>query len=256
MSAKRIIPCMDTKNGRVVKGVRFEDVKDLDDPVALAVFYNESGADEVVFYDITASMEGRKPFSDILTRVAAQVSIPFTVGGGVNELSDFERLLDLGADKISINSGAIARPELIAEAAARYGSERVVLAMDVKRAGGAFRVFKSGGRVDTGIDALEWARAGQERGAGELVLNSIDTDGVREGFDLEMLKAVCAHVSIPVVASGGAGCAQDFLTLFRECPAVDAGLAASIFHTKQVLSPALKAYLAAEGVEVGRPNRA
>ena len=248
MIAKRIIPCLDVRNGRVVKGTNFEGVQDVADPVEMARYYNEAGADELVFYDITASVEGRGLFTDILKRTAAQVFIPLTVGGGINEVSDFERVLGCGADKVSVNSGAIRNPDLIDQAARRYGDQCVVLSMDIKRVAGSFRLFAKGGRVDTGLDALEWAHQGQERGAGELVVNSIDTDGVKQGFDLEMLSAIAKRVSIPIIASGGAGRMEDFSTLFRAVPQVDAGLAASIFHRKEVPLPALKEYLAAQGI--------
>ena len=248
MIAKRIIPCLDVRNGRVVKGVNFLGVQDVADPVEMARYYNDTGADELVFYDITASFENRGIFTDILLRTAAQVFIPLTVGGGINEVSDFERVLSCGADKVSVNSGAIRDPSLIDRAAKRYGDQCVVLSMDVKRVGGAFHIFAKGGREDTGIDALQWAREGQERGAGELVVNSMDTDGVRKGFDLELLSGIASRVTIPIIASGGAGCKEDFKALFQSVPQVDAGLAASIFHRKEVPLPELKAYLAAEGI--------
>ena len=250
MLAKRIIPCLDVKNGRVVKGTNFEGLQDVEDPVTLARFYNESGADELVFYDITASAEGRGIFTDILRRVASEIFIPLTVGGGINSVADFDLVLKSGADKVSVNSGAIRRPELIGEAAKRYGDQCVVLSMDVKRVGGEFRVFARGGRDDTGLEAIEWAKRGEASGAGEIVLNSIDTDGVKRGFDLEMLRAISEAVSIPVVASGGAGCIEDFIDLFETLPRVDAGLAASIFHHKKVEIRDLKKRLFAEGVNV------
>ena len=250
MLAKRIIPCLDVKNGRVVKGTNFEGLQDVEDPVTLARFYNESGADELVFYDITASAEGRGIFTDILRRVASEIFIPLTVGGGINSVADFDLVLKSGADKVSVNSGAIRRPELIGEAAKRYGDQCVVLSMDVKRVGGEFRVFARGGRDDTGLEAIEWAKRGEASGAGEIVLNSIDTDGVKRGFDLEMLHAISEAVSIPVVASGGAGCIEDFIDLFETLPRVDAGLAASIFHHKKVEIRDLKKRLFAEGVNV------
>lgn len=243
MLAKRIIPCLDVRNSKVVKGVNFEGVKDVEDPVALAQFYNESGADELVFYDITATFDNRALFTDILKEVAGQIFIPLTVGGGINTLDDFDRVLKSGADKVSVNSGAIKNPALIAEAAKRYGDQCVVLSMDVKRVGSAFHLFARGGRDDTGLDALEWARMGQENGAGEIVVNSIDTDGVKKGFDIELLQKICARVSVPVIASGGAGCIEDFITLFQTVPGVDAGLAASIFHFKEVSIADLKAAL-------------
>ncbi len=250
MLTKRIIPCLDVKDGRVVKGVNFQGLADVSSPVKLAAYYSECGADELVFYDITASAEGRKLFTDILTEVAATIFIPLTVGGGINTVEDFDRVLKCGADKVSVNSGAIRDPSLIPAAARRYGDQCVVLSADVKRVDGQFRLFAKGGRVDTGMDALEWLRWGAENGAGEIVLNSIDTDGVKGGFDLEMLEAVCALVSVPVIASGGAGCAADFVKLFQALPGVDAGLAASIFHFGEVPIPELKRELAAAGIPV------
>ena len=236
----------------MVKGVNFLGVRDVSDPVKLAAYYSESGADELVFYDITASHENRALFTDILTRVAESIFIPLTVGGGINSLADFDRVLKCGADKVSVNSGALRDPGLIGAAAKRYGDQCVVLSVDAKRVGGQFRVFAKGGREDTGLDAIEWVRRGVGDGAGEIVLNSIDTDGVKRGFDLEMLDAVCRAVSVPVIASGGAGCAQDFVTLFRTLPGVDAGLAASIFHFGEVEIPALKELLAENGILVRR----
>ena len=249
MITKRIIPCLDVRNGRVVKGVNFEGVRDVADPVEMARMYNAAGADELVFYDITASFEGRALFTDILTRVAAEIFIPLTVGGGINTLEDFDRVLKCGADKVSVNSGALKDPGLIPAAAARYGSQCVVLSADVKRVDGQFRVFAKGGREDTGRDALEWIVQCVESGAGEICLNSIDTDGVRGGFDLELLDAVAARVSVPIIASGGAGKKEDFLELFRH-RGIDAGLAAGIFHQKQLSIRDLKEYLAKNGVEM------
>lgn len=250
MLAKRIIPCLDIKDGRVVKGVNFLGVKDVESPVELAKFYNESGADELVFYDITASAEGRALFTDILLDVARQIFIPLTVGGGINTVDDFDRVLKCGADKVSVNSGAIKNPKLISEAAKRYGDQCVVLSMDVKRVDGKFTVFAKGGRENTGIDAIEWAKKGVGDGAGEIVLNSIDTDGVKQGFDLEMLDKICSVTNVPVIASGGAGCIEDFVTLFKTLPKVDAGLAASIFHFKEVSISELKQRLSKEGVSI------
>ncbi len=250
MLAKRIIPCLDIKDGRVVKGVNFLGVKDVESPVELAKFYNESGADELVFYDITASTEGRALFTDILLDVARQIFIPLTVGGGINTVDDFDRVLKCGADKVSVNSGAIKNPKLISEAAKRYGDQCVVLSMDVKRVDGKFTVFAKGGRENTGIDAIEWAKKGVGDGAGEIVLNSIDTDGVKRGFDLEMLDKICSVTNVPVIASGGAGCIDDFVTLFKTLPKVDAGLAASIFHFKEVSISELKQRLSKEGVSI------
>ena len=250
MIAKRIIPCLDVRNGRVVKGVNFEGLRDVSSPVELGSYYSEAGADELVFYDITASAENRELFTDILREVASTIFIPLTVGGGINTLDDFDRVLKCGADKVSVNSGAIRHPELIGEAAKRYGSQCVVLSADVKRVDGIFRVFARGGREDTGLDALEWIRRGVESGAGEIVLNSMDTDGVRNGFDLEMLRAVSDIVSVPVIASGGAGCIEDFITLFRTLPRVDAGLAASILHYGEVRICDLKQALHEAGIPV------
>ena len=250
MLTKRIIPCLDVRDGRVVKGKNFTSIRDVESPVELARYYNESGADELVFYDITASYEGRALFKDILEEVAGEIFIPLTVGGGINTVDDFDRVLKSGADKVSVNSGAIRDKSLITAAAKKYGDQCVVLSMDVKRVDGAFRVFAKGGREDTGMDALEWARYGATHGAGEIVLNSIDTDGVKGGFDIEMLTAVTDIVNIPVIASGGAGKAEDFVELFRKIPKVDAGLAASIFHFREVEIKELKKLLKAEGVEV------
>lgn len=252
MITKRIIPCLDVKDGRVVKGVNFAGLSDVSDPVELGRFYSDCGADELVFYDITASAEGRALFTDILTRVASTIFIPLTVGGGIYTVDDFDRVLKCGADKVSVNSGAIRDPALISAAAKRYGDQCVVLSVDAKRVDGQFRVFAKGGREDTGLDAIEWIRRGVQNGAGEIVLNSIDTDGVKKGFDLEMLKAVCDVVDVPVIASGGAGCIEDFVTFFQTLPKVDAGLAASIFHFGQVKIPQLKRELARQGITMRR----
>ncbi len=241
MITKRIIPCLDVRDGRVVKGVNFRGLGDVDSPVRLAKMYSDCGADELVFYDITASAEGRALFTDILTETARQVFIPLTVGGGINTVDDFDRVLKSGADKVSVNSGAIRDPSLIGKAAKKYGDQCVVLSVDVKRVDGVFRVFAKGGRENTGLEALEWIRRGVESGAGEVVVNSIDTDGVKQGFDLEMLEKVCSVVKVPVIASGGAGGIQDFITLFHSIPGVDAGLAASIFHFGEVRIADLKA---------------
>ena len=248
MITKRIIPCLDVRSGRVVKGTNFEGIKDVADPVEMARMYNAAGADELVFYDITASAEGRSLFTDILTRVASEIFIPLTVGGGVNTLDDFDRVLKCGADKVSVNSGALKDPSLIPAAAKRYGDQCVVLSVDAKRVGGSFRVFAKGGREDTGLGLIEWVKRGVSLGAGEIVLNSIDTDGVKQGFDLKMLCAVCEAVSVPVIASGGAGSAAHFIELFQTLPKVDAGLAASIFHFGEVKIPDLKRALAEAGV--------
>ena len=252
MVTKRIIPCLDVKDGRVVKGVNFAGLADVNSPVELGKYYSDNGADELVFYDITASSDGRRLFTDILKEVASKIFIPLTVGGGINTLDDFDRVLKCGADKVSVNSGAIRNPALIADAAKRYGDQCVVLSVDVKRVDGEFVVFAKGGRENTGINALEWIKRGAESGAGEIVLNSIDTDGVKRGFDIEMLRAVSELVSIPVIASGGAGNIDDFVTLFKTLPKVDAGLAASIFHFGEVKIEDLKETLYKNGIPVRR----
>ena len=248
MITKRIIPCLDVRNGRVVKGTNFQGLQDVDSPVTLAKYYSDCGADELVFYDITASSDGRKIFTDILCEAAKSVFIPLTVGGGINTVEDFDRVLKCGADKVSVNSGAIRNPDLVEQAAKLYGDQCVVLSADIKRVNGEFRVFAKGGRVDTGMEAIEWIKRCVGNGAGEIVVNSIDTDGVKKGFDLEMLKAVCDAVSVPVIASGGAGCINDFIELFNALPKVDAGLAASIFHFGTVKIDDLKAEMAANGI--------
>jgi cyclase len=250
MITKRIIPCLDVRDGRVVKGVNFLGVSDVSSPVELGKYYSDSGADELVFYDITASYEERKLFTDILREVAGCIFIPLTVGGGINTVDDFDRVLKCGADKVSVNSGAIKNPDLIHQAAKKYGDQCVVLSVDVRRVDGRFRVFAKGGREDTGMDAIDWVKRGESLGAGELVVNSIDTDGVKKGFDLELLDAVCNAVGIPVIASGGAGNVGDFVTLFKTLPKVDAGLAASIFHFGEVKIPDLKKALKKEGITV------
>lgn len=250
MITKRIIPCLDVKNGRVVKGTNFQGLQDVSSPVELGKYYSENGADELVFYDITASSEGRKLFTDILTEVASTIFIPLTVGGGINTLEDFDRVLKCGADKVSVNSGAIRNPDLISQAARKYGDQCVVLSADVKRVEGSFRVFAKGGREDTGMEAISWITRCVRNGAGEVVLNSIDTDGVKGGFDLPMLEAVSEAVDVPVIASGGAGCVEDFVTLFQRLPKVDAGLAASIFHFGQVKISELKAVLRENDISV------
>ena len=250
MITKRIIPCLDVKNGRVVKGINFQGLADVSSPVELAKFYSDIGADELVFYDITASAEGRALFTDILKEVASNVFIPLTVGGGINTVDDFDRVLKCGADKVSVNSGAIKNPLLIQEAARIYGDQCVVLSVDIKRVDGEFRVFSKGGREDTGMEAIAWIKRCVQMGAGEVVVNSIDTDGVKKGFDLKMLKAVRAAVNVPVIASGGAGNAEDFVKLFKEIPDIDAGLAASIFHFGEVNIEDLKALLKSNGIIV------
>ncbi|MBO7345373.1 MAG: imidazole glycerol phosphate synthase subunit HisF [Clostridia bacterium] len=250
MITKRIIPCLDVKDGRVVKGVNFQGLHDVSSPVSLGKYYSDNGADELVFYDITASSEKRALFTDILKEVASTIFIPLTVGGGINTLDDFDRVLKCGADKVSVNSGAIKNPDLIYQAAKRYGDQCVVLSVDAKRVDGVFRVFAKGGRENTGMDAIEWIKRGVDNGAGEIVLNSIDTDGVKGGFDLEMLKAVCDVVSVPVIASGGAGNIEHFVKLFKTLPKVDAGLAASIFHFGEVKIKDLKQNLQENGIPV------
>ena len=248
MITKRIIPCLDVKDGRVVKGVNFQGLSDVSSPISLAKYYSDAGADELVFYDITASAEGRALFTDILRKTASEVFIPLTVGGGINTVDDFDRVLKCGADKVSVNSGAIRDPDLVFQAAKRYGDQCVVLSVDVKRVDGVFRVFARGGRENTGMEAIEWISRCVRNGAGEVVVNSIDTDGVRGGFDLPMLEQVCDAVNVPVIASGGAGGIQDFITLFQTLPKVDAGLAASIFHFGQVKINDLKKEMAVSGI--------
>ena len=252
MITKRIIPCLDVKNGRVVKGTNFQGLSDVSDPVTLGKFYSDNGADELVFYDITASFEGRKLFTDILQKVASTIFIPLTVGGGINTLEDFDRVLKCGADKVSVNSGAIRNPDLVYQAARKYGDQCVVLSADVKRLDGEFRVFAKGGREDTGMEAISWIKRCVDMGAGEVVLNSIDTDGVKKGFDLPMLEAVSNAVDVPVIASGGAGGIQDFITLFQTLPKVDAGLAASIFHFGEVSIADLKQQMAQANIPTRR----
>lgn len=248
MITKRIIPCLDVKNGRVVKGVNFLNTVDVNDPSSLASYYTENGADELVFYDITASAEGRKLFTEFLAKTAEKVFIPLTVGGGIESVKDFERVLSCGADKVSVNSGGFKNPSLFREAAMLYGNQCVVLSVDVKRVNGSFHVFVKGGREDTGVDAFEWIKRCVSEGAGEVVVNSIDTDGVKQGFDIELLSRVVDLVNVPVIASGGAGSADDFIDLFRKVPGISAGLAASVFHHKEVLIPDLKKKMAANGI--------
>ena len=250
MITKRIIPCLDVRDGRVVKGVNFQGLRDVENPVTLAKQYSDCGADELVFYDITASAEGRKLFTDILREVAATIFIPLTVGGGISSVADFDRVLKCGADKVSVNSGAIRNPALIGEAAKKYGDQCVVLSADIKRVDGVFHIFAKGGREDTGIEAIQWIKDGVARGAGEIVANSMDTDGVKGGFDLELLERICEAVKVPVIASGGAGSVQDFITLFKTVPGVDAGLAASVFHYGEIPIPDLKRQLRDAGIEM------
>lgn len=250
MITKRIIPCLDVKDGRVVKGVNFKGLSDVSSPVELGKYYSDCGADELVFYDITASVEGRALFTDILKEVASKIFIPLTVGGGINTVADFERVLGCGADKVSVNSGAIRNPALIEEAAKKYGDQCVVLSVDIKRVDGVFRVFAKGGRENTGIEAISWIKQGVSMGAGEIVVNSIDTDGVKQGFDIDMLREVLSAVSVPVIASGGAGSAEDFVKLFKTLPDIDAGLAASIFHFGEVSIPELKEKLKSNDIIV------
>ncbi len=250
MITKRIIPCLDVKNGRVVKGTNFEGLADVADPVVLGEYYSHSGADELVFYDIAASSEGRTLFTDILTRVAERIFIPLTVGGGINTVDDFDRVLKCGADKVSVNSGAIKDPSLIERAAKKYGSQCVVLSADIKRVGGEYHVFMNGGRIDTGMEALSWIRRGVDLGAGEIVVNSIDTDGVRSGFDIELTRRVCELVTVPVIASGGAGKLEHFTELFEKISTVDAGLAASVFHYGEIKIEDLKRELLLRGINI------
>lgn len=250
MITKRIIPCLDVKDGKVVKGVNFDNLKDVNSPVELGKYYSLCGADELVFYDITASSDGRKLFTDILTKVAKNVFIPLTVGGGINTIEDFDRVLKCGADKVSVNSGAIKNPDLIKQGALKYGNQCVVISVDVKKVDGKYTVFAKGGRENTGMEALSWIKKCVQNGAGEVVVNSIDTDGVKKGFDIPLLKEVCEIVNVPVIASGGAGCIQDFVTLFNEVPTVDAGLAASIFHFGEVSIKDLKDKLKEQKINV------
>ena len=250
MITKRIIPCLDVKDGKVVKGVNFDNLKDVNSPIELGKYYSSCGADELVFYDITASSDGRKLFTEVLTEVAKNVFIPLTVGGGINTIDDFDRVLKCGADKVSVNSGAIKNPELVKQGALKYGSQCVVISVDVKRVDGKYTVFAKGGRENTGIEALSWIKKCVENGAGEVVVNSIDTDGVKKGFDIPLLKEVCKIVNVPVIASGGAGSIEDFITLFREIPTIDAGLAASIFHFGEVSIKDLKDKLKQENINV------
>lgn len=250
MISKRIIPCLDVRDGRVVKGVNFQGLNDVASPVDLAEFYTKAGADELVFYDITASSDGRKIFTDILRETASKVFIPLTVGGGIGSVEDFDRVLKCGADKVSVNYGAIKNPGIIKEAAKLYGDQCVVLSVDIKRVDGKFTVFARGGRDNTGIEAVSWIKRCVADGAGEVVVNSIDTDGVKNGFDLEMLDAVCNAVNVPVIASGGAGCAKDFVELFNKVPTVSAGLAASIFHFGELSISDLKKVMKENGIPV------
>lgn len=250
MITKRIIPCLDVKDGRVVKGVNFEGLREVASPVELAKYYSECGADELVFYDITASAEGRSLFTDILRETAKSVFIPLTVGGGIRRVEDFERVLSCGADKVSVNSGAIANRDLIKAAAQRYGDQCVAISADIKRVNGEFHVFAKGGREDTGMEAIEWIKRCVGEGAGEVVVNSMDTDGVKKGFDIELLQLVCKAVDVPVIASGGAGTQQDFVALFKEIPDIDAGLAASVFHFGEIAIKDLKRTLANNGINV------
>ena len=252
MITKRIIPCLDVRDGRVVKGVNFAGLQDVSSPVSLAKFYSDCGADELVFYDITASSDGRKLFTEILCATARNVFIPLTVGGGINTVADFDRVLKCGADKVSVNSGAINNPALVGEAAKKYGDQCVVISVDIRRVNGQFRVFAKGGREDTGLDAIEWLKRCVGEGAGEVVVNSMDTDGVKKGIDIELLKKVCDTVNVPVIASGGAGCQQDFVDLFKQIPEIDAGLAASVFHFGDIKISDLKQTLAQNGINVRR----
>ena len=250
MITKRIIPCLDVKDGRVVKGVNFLGLRDVSSPIKLAKYYSESGADELVFYDITASSEGRALFTDILTEVARTIFIPLTVGGGINTVDDFDRVLKCGADKVSVNSGAIRNPDLITEAAKKYGDQCVVISADIKRVDGQFRVFAKGGREDTGLEAISWIKRCVNNGAGEVVVNSMDTDGVKGGFDIELLKLVTEAVNVPVIASGGAGNMAHFTELFKAIPDIDAGLAASVFHFGEIEIKDLKKELKNNGITV------
>lgn len=250
MLAKRIIPCLDVRDGRVVKGVNFVNIRDAGDPVELASYYSEQGADEIVFLDITATSNARDTVVDVVERTAAQVFVPLTVGGGIRTLDDFQRLLRAGADKISVNSAAVKDPGLIARAAERFGSQCVVLAIDARlRPEGWYEVVVAGGRTPTGLDAVEWARRGQELGAGEILLTSMDADGTKAGFDLEMTRAVTEAVTIPVIASGGCGSLEHFAQVFEKT-GCDAALAASLFHFGELTVPQVKEYLAEQNIPV------
>lgn len=249
MLAKRIIPCLDVNHGRVVKGKQFHHLQDVDDPVALGKYYSDSGADELVFYDITATHEGRETFVDTVKAIAEELTIPFTVGGGIRKADDFRTMLLAGADKVSVNSAAVMHPEIIRESAERFGNQCVVLSIDGKRNDqGGWDVYIEGGRKNTGISVLEWARKGMEMGAGEICMNSIDTDGEKKGYDLELMHTLSEQLAIPVIASGGAGKMQDFLKAFEA--GSDAALAASVFHFGEIAIPDLKKYLAAHGIPV------
>jgi len=247
---RRVIPCLDVRNGRVVKGKKFVDIKDVDDPEVLGEFYSQEGADELVFYDITATNEDRKISLDFIEKVAAKINIPFCVGGGVNSIDDFTEILRKGADKVSINSAAVKNPSLITEASQKYGAQCVVLSMDIKKESeGKWNIYINGGRINTNKDAIEWAIEGVRLGAGELVVNSIDADGMKEGYDIELLKEITSNVGVPVIASGGAGKIEDFATAVLEAD-VDGVLAASVFHYKELEIRQVKEYMKSQGVEV------
>lgn len=247
MLAKRIVPCLDVRDGRVVKGKQFKNIRDVDDPVKLGKFYSEQGADELVFYDITATHEKRNIFIDVVRAVAEAIDIPFTIGGGIASIDDFHQVLRAGADKVSVNSAAVLRPDLIREAALRFGSQCVVLSIDAKRDGrGGWQVYVEGGRKNTGIDAIAWAKQGVALGAGEICMNSMDADGEKAGFDLELNRRLATELPVPIIASGGAGTMEDFKRVFDV--GVDAALAASVFHFGQIPIPELKKYLSEEGV--------
>nr|WP_242585565.1 imidazole glycerol phosphate synthase subunit HisF [Enterococcus sp. DIV0242_7C1] len=248
---KRIIPCLDVTEGRVVKGINFVDLKDVGDPVDIARAYNEQGADELVFLDITATSDERKTMVEVVERTAAEVFIPLTVGGGIRSVSDMKQLLQAGADKISLNSAAISRPALIQEGAEKFGSQCIVVAIDAKKTGDSWHVFVKGGREDTGLDAVEWAKEAVALGAGEILLTSMDADGTKKGYDLALNQVICAAVNVPVIASGGCGDAEDIVEVFKETT-VSAALAASIFHYGEVKIPILKETLRDNGVEVRR----
>ncbi|MEE3452494.1 imidazole glycerol phosphate synthase subunit HisF [Dialister sp.] len=249
MLAKRIIPCLDVNHGRVVKGKQFQNLIDVDDPATLGKYYSDSGADELVFYDITATHEGRETFVDTVRAIAEKLTIPFTVGGGIRKADDFRTMLLAGADKVSVNSAAVLNPDIISEAAARFGRQCVVLSIDGKRNGrGGWDVYVEGGRKNTGINVVEWAKKGMELGAGEICMNSMDADGEKDGYDLELMKILSEELTIPIIASGGAGKMEDFLKAFQV--GSDAALAASVFHFGEISIPDLKKYLAAHGVPV------
>ena len=249
MLAKRIIPCLDVKDGRTVKGTNFVDLRDAGDAVELAKIYSEQGADELVFLDITATNEKRKTLRELIKKVARQINIPFTVGGGINTIEDIEILLDSGADKVSINTSAVKNPQILADAAKNFGSQCVVLAIDTKQSKNDWKVFLNGGRIETELDAIEWAKRGADLGAGEILLTSMNADGTKNGFEIELTRKISESVNVPVIASGGAGKPEHFTKVFEKGKA-DAALAASVFHFREIEIPQLKNYLREQNIEV------